>query len=173
MCGREDGESDVGRAEVGLQRHSIFLFSRTRRAAHTLPFGAVTPRELWSPNEWLGRAKRRITYFFVFFFFFIFPRSRALFSRMSINTRIEPACLPQLFVQKRRGGPLVTRAWMLRVASRIGHVPEGARRDDDRSPGIFGIVRRVALIIPETYLSECVFCPFKETRGVRSPRRYF
>lgn len=58
--------------------------------------------------------------------------------------------------------------WMLYVARRIGHVPEGARRDDDRSPGIFGIAHRVALIILETYLSECVFCPLKKLEAFSS-----
>lgn len=53
--------------EEGLREGIQFPSSRGWRAAHTLPFGAVTPRELWSPNEWLGRAKRRITYFFFFF----------------------------------------------------------------------------------------------------------
>lgn len=59
-------ETDVRMERRGYEGIQ-FPSSRGWRAAHTLPFGAVTPRELWSPNEWLGRAKRRITYFFFFF----------------------------------------------------------------------------------------------------------
>jgi len=69
------GEQTDGRTrerEVRTPRRGCegiqFPSSRGWRAAHTLPFGAVTPRELWSPNEWLGRTKRRITYFFFLFF---------------------------------------------------------------------------------------------------------
>lgn len=69
-------ETDVWMERRGYEGIQ-FPSSRGWRAAHTLPFGAVTPRELWSPNEWLGRAKRRITYFF--FFFFFFSRSCTLF----------------------------------------------------------------------------------------------
>lgn len=73
-AGEKTRTSDVGTVRRGCKGIQ-FPSSRGWRAAHTLPFGAVTPRELWSPNEWLGRAKRRITYFF----FFFFSRSCTLF----------------------------------------------------------------------------------------------
>lgn len=89
-----------GRTCEGIQ----FPSSRGWRAAHTLPFGAVTPRELWSPNEWLGRAKRRITYFFFFFF-----ARCALFQ--DVYKYENRTCLPTSpAIRRRRRGPLVTRA---------------------------------------------------------------
>lgn len=82
--GPDDGarrEEEARRGCEGIQ----FPSSRGWRAAHTLPFGAVTPRELWSPNEWLGRAKRRITYFF-------FSRFSALFQ--DVYKYGDRTCLP-------------------------------------------------------------------------------
>lgn len=54
MCGREDGESDVGRAEVGLQRHSIFLFSRTEGGTHPSVRSCHSPRVMVA--EWVAGA---------------------------------------------------------------------------------------------------------------------
>lgn len=96
---REDERATLGcwmrRGCEGIQ----FPSSRGWRAAHTLPFGAVTPRELWSPNEWLGRAKRRITYFFFFLFFFSSSRSCTLFQ--DVYKYGNRTCLPTLTTRRR------------------------------------------------------------------------
>lgn len=97
--------------EEGLREGIQFPSSRGWRAAHTLPFGAVTPRELWSPNEWLGRAKRRITYFF-------FSRFSALFQDVykyrdrTCLPLYRPSLVPSLFLRDpfadrtRKGEPI-------------------------------------------------------------------
>lgn len=87
-------ETDVRMERRGYEGIQ-FPSSRGWRAAHTLPFGAVTPRELWSPNEWLGRAKRRITYFF-----FFFSRSCTLFQ--DVYKYENRTCLPTESLTTRR-----------------------------------------------------------------------
>ena len=123
MAGAERREKSRGGV---ARRHSISLFSRAEGRQHTLPFGAVTPGELWSPNEWLGRAKRRITYyyyfFFFFFFFFLFSRFTLLFSRMSINTGIESD-----------PPPIVNNSFVVPAGSRWENKEQRYRRVNDRN----------------------------------------
>lgn len=137
-----------GRTCEGIQ----FPSSRGWRAAHTLPFGAVTPRELWSPNEWLGRAKRRITYFFFFFF-----ARCALFQ--DVYKYENRTCLPTSpATRRRRRGPLVTRA--LDAVRHASLTRARTRKERDARTIDLGASSDRAdrgSTDYETYLSECVF----------------
>lgn len=127
-----------------------FPSSRGWRAAHTLPFGAVTPRELWSPNEWLGRAKRRITYFF-----FFFSRSCTLFQdvyKYENRTR-----LPTLTTRRRPRS--LSSLWMLLAASGTFRTGRSATRRHSISGNLQ--IAPSGSTDYETYLSECVFCRLK------------
>jgi len=138
-----------------------FPSSRGWRAAHTLPFGAVTPRELWSPNEWLGRAKRRITYFF---FFFFFSRSCTLFQ--DVYKYENRTCLPILTTRRRLRSLSLS---LLDAASGVYRKERDAkaidlRESSDRAPDSTDY---------ETYLSECIFCHFNEDSSTRNSSQVF
>lgn len=165
--GRERERESATRGTPGRGCEGIqFPSSRGWRAAHTLPFGAVTPRELWSPNEWLGRAKRRITYFF---FFFFFARSRALFQ--DVYKYENRTCLPtspQLVAGD--GGDLsLTRAlrMLFRRASHRARTYTGRSAARGQSISLHLRIAQPGGAYYETYLSECVFyCPINSRLSV-------